>query len=64
MCRSTVGVTFVISERNGASQVRAQRPEKLWAPGQKDDGGGGQWWMTSKEQTYCAGEGVQGHALG
>ena len=44
--------------------VRAQRPEMLRAPGQKGDDGGGQWWMASKEQTDCAGEGVQGHALG
>lgn len=36
----------------------------LWAPGQKDDDGGRRWWMASKEQTDCAGEGVQGHALG
>ena len=64
VCRSAVGVTFVISERNGASHVRAQRPEMLRAPGQKGDDGGGQWWMASKEQTDCAGEGVQGHALG
>ena len=36
----------------------------LWAPGQKGDDGGRRWWMASKKQTDCAGEGVQGHALG
>lgn len=68
---SLIPLSCCVENEAGAGVLKAERcwqiaaPEgKERQPERKGDDGGGQWWMALKEQTDCAGEGVQGSVPG